>query len=146
MAVIYRPLNTLKPVCPDVWIVDGPVIRASTRMTVLRVDGDLLIHSPTPPVDSLRSEVLAIGRPRWIVGPSRSHYWWISEWHAAFAEAEVFLASGITQQARARIDFPHKLLPRAGGYSWDCAIDTVAVASGAFTEIEFFHRPAAAWC
>lgn len=140
MAILYPPLNTLKPVAADLWIVDGPVIRESTRMTVIRLGGDLLIHSPTPPVDSLCREIAQIGTVRWIVGPSRSHYWWIPEWHAAYPDAEVFLAPGIVQQSRGRIDFPYEVLPRAGGYPWDSAIDTLPVASSAFTEVEFFHR------
>src|SRR5262245_58158424 len=55
----YPPLNTLKLVAEDVWIVDGPVIRFGmsswpkmlfpTRMTIIRVaGGNLFIHSPTP--------------------------------------------------------------------------------------------------
>ncbi|HUU24995.1 MAG TPA: hypothetical protein VMW68_05460, partial [Methyloceanibacter sp.] len=52
----YSPLNTLKPVFENVWIVDGPVIAFGmpwpklpfpTRMTVIRLaGGDLFIHSP----------------------------------------------------------------------------------------------------
>jgi len=54
----YPPLNTLKQVCDEVWIVDGPVIRFgpswfkapfSTRATIARLDqANLFVHSPTP--------------------------------------------------------------------------------------------------
>ena len=53
----YPPLNTLKPVTDDVWIVDGPLIEFRppllrmpfpTRMTAIRIGGELFIHSPTP--------------------------------------------------------------------------------------------------
>jgi hypothetical protein len=53
----YLPLNTLKRVADGVWIVDGPIIRFgprflsmpfSTRMTIIRCDSDLFVHSPTP--------------------------------------------------------------------------------------------------
>ena len=52
----YPPLDALKPVADDLWIVDGPIIRFGlkwlkmsfpTRMTLIRCDGDLFIHSPT---------------------------------------------------------------------------------------------------
>jgi hypothetical protein len=52
----YPPLNTLKWVVENLWIVDGPIIRFGmpwpklpfpTRMTVIRCrGGDLFIHSP----------------------------------------------------------------------------------------------------
>jgi hypothetical protein len=69
----YPPLNTLKRVAEDIWIVDGPVIRFgppllkmpfSTRMTIIRIGGDLLIHSPTPLTAELKTEVEGIGGPR----------------------------------------------------------------------------------
>jgi hypothetical protein len=145
----YPPLNTLKRVCDDLWIVDGPVIRFGmpwpkmrfpTRMTVIRIGGDLFLHSPTPLMPALRAEIEKAGRPRWIVGPNRIHYWWIPEWKAAFPEAEVWLAPGITEQAAGRIDFPHRLLDREGSYAWDADIATLPVASRFMTEIAFFHR------
>jgi hypothetical protein len=53
----YLPLDELKPVAEDVWIVDGPEIRFGagplkfpfpTRMTVVRLpDNVLWLHSPT---------------------------------------------------------------------------------------------------
>jgi hypothetical protein len=52
------PLNTLKRVREDVWVVDGPLVRFGmswpklsfpTRMTIIRLPGrELFIHSPTP--------------------------------------------------------------------------------------------------
>jgi hypothetical protein len=96
----YPPLNALKRVAADVWIVDGPVIRFGmpwprmpfpTRMTIIRLAGrNLFIHSPTPLTSGLKREVEGIGAPRWIIGPNRIHYWWIPEWHAAFPDAEFF--------------------------------------------------------
>ena len=146
----YPPLNTLKRVCDDLWIVDGPVIRFgmpwpkmpfSTRMTVVRIAGDLFIHSPTPLVPALRTEIEKAGRPRWIVGPNRIHYWWIPEWKTAFPEAEVWLAPRIAEQAGDRIDFPHRLLDREASYPWDAEIATLPITGRFMTEIVFFHRP-----
>ena len=63
----YPPLDTLKPVAADAWIVDGPIIRFGmpwpkmpfpTRMTLLRLgEGDLLVHSPTPLAGALRDQI-----------------------------------------------------------------------------------------
>src|SRR3546814_11828904 len=49
----YPPLNVLKPVCRDIWIVDGPLIGFGalgirlpfpTRMTIVRLEGGLFIQ------------------------------------------------------------------------------------------------------
>jgi hypothetical protein len=146
----YRPLDTLKPVADSVWIVDGPVIRFGmpwpkmsfpTRMSVVRLsDGALFVHSPTALTKGLLAEIGAIGDVRWIVGPNRIHYWWIPDWHAAFPEADVFLAPRIREQAKGRIDFACRDLDATQGYPWDAEIATLPIAGQFMTEVEFFHR------
>jgi hypothetical protein len=146
----YPPLNTLKPVADDVWIVDGPVIRFGpwwarlpfpTRMTILRLrDGDLLIHSPTALDPALKTAVERLGRVRWIVGPNRIHYWWIPDWHAAFPQADIFLAPKIRQQAGDRITFDTQALAGDHGYPWDDQVATLPITGRYMTEVEFFHR------
>lgn len=146
----YPPLNTLKPVASDIWIVDGPQIRFgppllrmpfSTRMTVVRCADGLFVHSPTPLVGTLRRAVEALGPPRWIVGPNRIHYWWIADWHKAFPEAEVYLAPRIREQAGARIDFACSTIDGDRGFPWDDTVATLPVAGRYMTEVVFFHRP-----
>jgi hypothetical protein len=59
----------------------------------------LLVHSPTRLTPELRRCVEGLGRPRWIIGPNRIHYWWIQDWHNAFTDTEVYLAPRIREQA-----------------------------------------------
>ncbi len=146
----YPPLNTLKRVADEIWIVDGPVIRFGipwpkypfpTRMTAIRLaSGDLFIHSPTPLTPSLRAEIERAGKVRFIVGPNRIYYWWIPEWKAAFPQADVYLAPRIQKQAKGRIAFDSLPLGRDAGYPWDAEIATLPVVGSYMTEIEFFHR------
>ena len=145
----YPPLNILKPVAEDVWIVDGPAIRFGprwfsmpfpTRMTVIRTGTGLFIHSPTALPDPLRAEIEKLGPPRWIAGPNRIHYWWIPDWHRAFPDAEVYLAPKTGQSAKGRIDFPANALDRMSGYPWDREIATLPVAGRFMTEAVFFHK------
>jgi hypothetical protein len=146
----YPPLNTLKPVAPDIWIVDGPIIRFGmpwpkmpfpTRMTIIRTaGGDLFVHSPTPLVPELRAEIERQGRPRWIIGPNRIHYWWIPEWREGFPDAEIYLAPGIVKQSKGRIDFASRRLEGRTGYPWDNEIATLPVSGSYMTEVVFFHR------
>ncbi len=148
-SLTYQPLDTLKPVADDIWIVDGPVIRFGmpwpkmsfpTRMTVLCVNGELMIHSPTPLTPALQRQVEDIGHVRWIIGPNRIHYWWIPEWRNAFPGADVHLAPRIREQSRGRIDFPAEVMDRESGYPWDDAIATLPVHGSFMTEVVFFHR------
>jgi hypothetical protein len=129
--------------------VDGPLIRFGppllkmpfpTRMTVIRLAGDLLIHSPTPLTPDLAGEIRRVGRPRWIIGPNRLHYWWIPEWHAAYPDAIVYLAPRIREQAGSRIDFDACTLDRDSGWPWDDAIATLPIAGDYMTEVALFHR------
>lgn len=146
----YPPLNTLKRVAENVWIVDGPLIRFGmpwlkmpfpTRMTVIRLaGGELFVHSPTPLVPELKAEIERTGRPSWIVGPNRLHYWWIPEWRAAFAAADVYLAPRTREQAGRRIEFATRALEGRTGYPWDRAIATLPVVGAFMTEFVFFHR------
>lgn len=145
----YPPLNTLKPVAPDVWVVDGPLIRFGlpffkmtfpTRMTIVRIGVALFIHSPTAITEQLRRKIAAAGKPAWIIGPNRIHYWWIPDWRTTFPEAGVFLAPRIKAQSAGRIDFASEALDRASGYPWDDAIRTLPVEGDYMTEVVFFHR------
>lgn len=146
---LYRPINTLKRVTADIWIVDGPVIRFGmpwpkmpfpTRMTVIRLKSGLFIHSPTQLVPALKSEIEEIGRPRWIIAPNRIHYWWVPDWHAAFADAEVYLAPRVREQAGDRIHFDGRDLTSESGFPWDGEVETLPIAGRFMTEVEFFHR------
>lgn len=147
----YPPINVLKPVTENLWIVDGPIIRFGmpwpkmpfpTRMTIVRLPGDqLFIHSPTPLTAELKSQLAGLGAPRWIIGPNRIHYWWIPDWRKEFPAADVYLAPRIREQAGERIDFDAAALDRDSGYPWDEQIATLCVAGSYMTEVDFFHRP-----
>jgi len=145
----YPPLNTLKPIAENIWIVDGPIIEFGmpwpkmpfpTRMTVIRLaDGGLFIHSPTPITAQLRAQIDAIGSVRSIVGPNRIHYWWVPDWRDGYPEASVYLAPRIREQAGERIDFPAQEMTTAIGYPWDGEIRTLPVTGDFMTEVVFFH-------
>lgn len=147
----YPPLDTLKPVAEDVWIVDGPTIPFGpplfkmpfpTRMTLIRLpDGGLFIHSPTRLTSKLRAEIDALGTVRWLIGPNRIHYWWIEDWRQAYSEAELYLAPRILEQAKGRITGASHELAERSGYPWDGVIDTYPVVGSYMTEVVFFHRP-----
>ncbi len=144
----YPPINVLKPVAANVWIVDGPLIWFGmpwrrmpfpTRMTVIKLAGGLLLHSPTGLSPALKKQVQGLGTPRWIVGPNRIHYWWIPDWKHAFPDADVYLALRILEQSKGRINFATYALSMANGYPWDRELVTLPVEGSFMTEFEFFH-------
>jgi hypothetical protein len=146
----YAPVNTIKAVADDLWIVDGPLIRFgfgwlkapfTTRMTILRLaDGDLFIHSPTELTDTLRQDVLSLGTPRWLIAPNRLHYSWIGAWKSAFPGAAAYLAPRVVGQANGGIGFEHAQLAGSERYPWDHGIATLPVSGRYMTEFVFFHH------
>lgn len=150
--VPYAPLDTLKPVAADVWIVDGPEIRMDyagfrlpfpTRMTIVRLgDGGLWVHSPTGADDVLFAAVSALGPVRHLVAPNTIHYWWVPDWHRRFPEARVHLAPGVVGRSTRPMP-PHLVLGDAPPPDWSGQIDQVLVPGSLITEVDFFHRASA---
>lgn len=108
MTTGYEPLNVLKPVGPDIWIVDGPAIRFyglpfSTRMTVVRLsNGDLWLHSPTAFDEVLAENLRALGRVRHLIAPNWIHYAYVADWQRAFPAAKAWAAPGVAERAASR--------------------------------------------
>lgn len=146
----YEPLDVLKPVAPDIWIVDGPEIRFAyfglklpfpTRMTVVRLpDGGLWVHSPIAPDAGLFEQIEAIGPVRFLIAPNNLHYWWVPDWTARFPEAVVYGSPGIEKSAKRPIRIDQHLGDTSPA-AWAGTIDQVLVAGAMLTEVDFFHRP-----
>lgn len=145
----YEPLNTLKPVAPDIWVIDGPAIRFygmafSTRATVVRLaGGDLWVHSPTALVDGLVEELRSLGPVRHLVAPNWIHYAYIAEWQAAFPGARAWAAPGVAARAAKRgmvVRFDYDLGAEAEA-PWAGQIDQMIVeGSKVHREAVFFHK------
>lgn len=146
----YAPLNTLKPVSTNVWIVDGPEIGygflglqvpCPTRMTVVRLaEGSIWLHSPTKLTPPLAEEVGALGPIRYIIAPNTLHYIFVQDWKAYFPNAQVFAVPALKQFAKC--DVPEYIdLDNHGAHAWADEIKQIIVTSRSFTEACFFHVP-----
>jgi len=145
----YEPLDTLKPVADDVWLIDGPAIRFygmpfSTRATLVRLaSGALWVHSPTRLTEALANEVEATGPVAHLVAPNWIHYAYVAEWQARFAQAEAWAAPGVADRAEKRglqIRFDHDL-GQAPPAAWTGEIEQMIVrGSDIHREAVFFHR------
>src|SRR5918999_2702311 len=100
-APVYPPLDKLKPVAPDLWIVDGGPLQAMgvpipVRMTVVRLSsGDLWLHSPTRFDEGLRHSLEQLGPIRHLVAPNVAHWCYIRQWQTRCAGTTSWAAPGL---------------------------------------------------
>ncbi len=144
---LYEPINTLKPVDDNIWIVDGPEITFSgmpfsTRMTIIRLNnGDLFIHSPTPLGDDLKKAVDALGTVRHLVSSNFIHYWWVGEWGEKYPDAIKWASPKVRPRAaKHNIAFDRDLHDEAEP-EWAGEINQIIIRGGrAMVEVAFFHK------
>lgn len=150
---LYEPINTLKPVGEDLWIVDGPIVRMSyfggsmpftTRMVVVRLrSGELLLWSPTELEDELRAQLEDLGPVRHLVSPNRIHYAHIAAWKQAYPEATAWASPGVRERAASqRIDVSFDAdLGDEPESEWREDLDQLIFRGSCFMEeVIFFHR------
>lgn len=150
---LYEPINTLKPIAEDIWIVDGPLIRMqmyglkvpfTTRMTVIRLqNGDLFLHSPTECTPWLREQIDSLGVVRHLVSPNKLHYAYVSAWGAAYPEAIKWASPGVRERAQGvgiAVQFDRDLAETPEP-PWMPEIDQVVFRGSRFMEeFVFFHK------
>jgi hypothetical protein len=131
-------------IAPDLWIVDGPVVRFlgmpyPTRMTIVRLrDGALWICSPIVLTAPLRSALDALGAVAYLVAPNKLHHLFLGDWTRAYPGAALWAAPGLARR-RSDLAFAGTLgdRPEPG---WAADLDQVLFHSLAMDEVVFFHR------
>lgn len=137
----------MAPFGSEIWLFDGPAVtgaagfRFPTRMAVVRLagDGGLWVWSPVALTHDIRVAVDALGPVRHLIAPNSLHYTFLAEWAAAYPDAQVHGAPGLTQEVAGQVihttigDEPHP--------DWAGALDHVIVRGNRITtEVVFFHR------
>jgi hypothetical protein len=150
---LYEPINTLKPVGEDLWVVDGPVVRMAylggsipfpTRMAVVRLaNGDLFLWSPTEPDDGLQAEVAVLGPVCHLVSPNKIHYAHVGEWKRIYPQATAWASPGVRKRAasqRIGVSFDADLGERPEP-AWRGDLDQLVFRGSRFMEeVVFYHR------
>lgn len=138
--------SPLRPFGPGIWLADGGQadvagFRYPTRMTVIRLaDGDLFVWSPVALSDALREAVAGLGEVRHVVAPNSLHHLYLGEWQAAWPQARLYAAPGLTAK-RTDLGF-HAELGDTPPSEWAVDLDQVPVRGNRITtEVVFFHRP-----
>ncbi len=150
---LYYPLNTLKAIGEDIWIVDGGLINMdmkigklpfSTRMTIVRLENsDLWCHSPIAPDEELLAQIDALGTVRHLVSPNMIHYAYIVDWKKLYPQATAWASPKVTERAKAQrisVTFDKKLTDTASA-EWVGQIEQLIFqGSRVMSEVVFFHR------
>lgn len=125
-----------------VWIKEhqlslmGAALR--TRMTVLRLDGGLCVHSPVVIDDSTRAEIEKLGEVIALVAPSNCHHLYFSSAQHAFPRARTF---GTVDVQRKREDLRFdELIGDEAPPCWAGQMDHVFVGNRIMREVEFLHQ------
>lgn len=148
----YPPLDALKPVADDLWIVDSGPLRAlgiplPVRMTVVRLsNGDVWIHSPTRFDEALCGAIETLGPIRHLVAPNVAHWTYLKAWQDRCAGATTWGAPNLSERKQVRnsgVRIDKVLADEAPG-TWASDLTQVVVPGGfGFREVAFFHRPSA---
>lgn len=149
----YEPLNTLKKVADNIWIVDGNKIKMnvlgwgipfSTRMTIVKLsDQTLWCHSPIEPNEKLLQEIDQLGKVKHLVSPNKIHYAYIFEWKKYYPEAITWASSGVEKRAESqniKVNFDRLLKEKAPSYWQDELEQLIFKGSRAIEEVVFFHK------
>jgi hypothetical protein len=145
----YPPLDVLKPVAENVWIVDsGPQhamgLTLPVRMTVIRLEnGEVWLHSPTRFNGELRRTIETLGPIRHIVAPNIAHWTHLKDWQSSCPSAVTSAAPGLRQRAQVRKEGLRldRDLTEEPPEAWAGEIEQTIIPGGAgFREVAFFHR------
>jgi hypothetical protein len=138
---------TFQPVGPDIWTVDGPLVRDigltfTTRMTIARLaDGSIWVESPVRVSSETLNEVRALGEVRYLVSGTQKHTWRLAAWHPHFPHAELW-APGRTSltldEGRVAVN---DVLMDAPYHGWAADFEQLVFRGSRFLkEVFFFHR------
>lgn len=135
----------LDPLGLNIWLADGEIVdfygfAYPTRMAIIRLDnGDLWIWSPVGLTDALADQVNALGPVRHLVSPNKIHHLFLSEWQAAYPDAQLWGPES-TVKKREDLTFAGSLTNDAPP-AWQGQIHQYRFANSRFLEeIAFFHR------
>jgi hypothetical protein len=146
----YPPLDVLKPVAENLWIVDGAPIHAMglalpVRMTAVRLSsGEVWLHSPTRYDETLRRSIEAHGAIRHLVAPNVGHWAFVQDWRRNAPGAIVWAAPKLRDRLPvrlSRLQIDRELEDRAPD-AWAADMEQLVLRGvGGYREVAFLHRP-----
>lgn len=125
-----------------VWLKEHPLslmgAAIRTRMTVLRLDAGLCLHSPVPIDEPTRQQIERLGEVVALVAPSNCHHLYFASAQQAFPRARSF---GTVDVQRKRTDLRFdELLGDDAPACWAGQMEQVFVGNRVMREVDFLHR------
>lgn len=125
-----------------VWLKEHPLslmgAAIRTRMTVLRLDAGLCLHSPVLIDDSTREEIEKLGEVIALVAPSNCHHLYFTSAQQAFPRARTFGTADV-QRKRKDLRFD-EIIGEEPSSCWRGQMEQVFVGNRIMREVDFFHR------
>jgi hypothetical protein len=126
----------------QLWVKEHPVRLAGaqllTRMTVIRLDGGLCLHSPVEIDAPTRFAINGLGEVRAIIAPSTVHHLFVASAQQSFPSARTYGIRGL-ETKRKDLHFD-ELLGDEPAALWAGQMDQTVVGNRFMREAEFFHR------
>jgi hypothetical protein len=127
-----------------IWTQEHPIrlagTRFLTRMTVMRIDGCLCIHSPVELDAPTLSAIHSLGQVAAIIAPSTLHHLFVAGAQRAFPSARTFAVEGLAKKRKdLRFD---EILGDEAPALWAGQMDQVVVGNRVMREVVLLHRAA----
>lgn len=139
-------MNQLSEYIKDqIWILEYPIRYAGIdlfgRMTIIKLEsGELIVHDPCKNEDSVKKEIDAIGKVKYILAPGSYHHLFVTDFQKNYPAAETFLCPGL-ERKRPDIKFDW-ILGNKPDHRWGDVIEQVVVQGTKYIwEVAFFHKP-----
>ena len=129
---------TLRSIAPGVSVHERAQrfygLEVGARMTVLALEGGLLLHSPT---DAEPAEVEALGAPRWLLAPNKLHHLYAGPWMERGLEG--WCAPGLPEK-RPDLTFAGVVMEECAPFGEEVLL--IPLRCFPFTnEVALLHRP-----
>lgn len=131
-------MRDLRPLAPDVHVLEAPQtffgLEMGARMTVLSLDGGLLVHAPLGVDPAVLS---SLGEPRWVLAPNKLHHLYAGPWLEAGLEG--WAAPGLPEK-RPDLAFHGTVGPDDQPFGPDVQLFPLACFPFS-NEVVVYHRP-----
>lgn len=126
----------------QLWVKEHPVRLAGgrflTRMTIMRLDDGLCLHSPVEIDTATRSTIEGLGEVRAIIAPSTFHHFFVASAQSAFPSARTYAIEGLDAK-RKDLHFD-ELLRDEPPALWAGQMDHVVIGNRVMREVVFLHH------
>ncbi|AKU97112.1 Methanol oxidation protein [Labilithrix luteola] len=137
-------MTPLRAIGEGVWVFEAPLrfmglVELGTRMTVLRIDDGVVVHSPAHMTPAVRTAVESIGPVRYVMAPNVFHHLFVREALEAWPTAKLVAPSALRKK-RPDLHIDH-VVDEGAPASWAGTLDMHTIHGSMLKETVLLHRP-----